>query len=111
MRNMLDRLLIALVVQERFGGSRFWGFLKRKIRDWMAPMERFIFWAIIRGFIPEVTRLRSISSSVSVHGRPAGRPVICPSPSALHRLVEGMQGRYPRPKSLDLTKGVVTVLS
>jgi hypothetical protein len=25
------------------GGSRFRGFLKRKIRDWMAPMERFIF--------------------------------------------------------------------
>ena len=23
--------------------SRFRGFLKRKIRDWMAPMERFIF--------------------------------------------------------------------
>jgi hypothetical protein len=45
---------------------RFRGFLKRKIRDWMAPMERFIFWAISRGFIPEVTSLRSISSSVSV---------------------------------------------
>jgi hypothetical protein len=29
--------------QERFGESRFLGFLKRKIRDWMAPMERFIF--------------------------------------------------------------------
>ena len=27
-------------------------------------MERFIFWAISRGFIPEVTSLRSISSSV-----------------------------------------------
>jgi hypothetical protein len=47
----------------------------------MAPMERFIFWAISRGFIPEVTSLRSISSSVSVHGRPAGRgPVIFPPP-------------------------------
>jgi hypothetical protein len=40
-------------------------------------MERFIFWAISRDFIPEVTSLRSISSSVSVQGRPAGRgPVI-----------------------------------
>jgi hypothetical protein len=29
--------------QERFGGSLFRGFLKRKIRDRMAPMERFIF--------------------------------------------------------------------
>jgi len=29
---------------QRFGESRFFlGFLKRKIRDWMAPMERFIF--------------------------------------------------------------------
>jgi hypothetical protein len=28
----------------RFGESRFRGFLKkRKIHDWMAPMERFIF--------------------------------------------------------------------
>jgi len=45
-------------------------------------MERFIFWAISRGFIPEVTSLRSISSSVSVHGRPAGRgPVIFAPPS------------------------------
>jgi len=29
--------------QECLGGSRFRGFLRRKIRDWMAPMERFIF--------------------------------------------------------------------
>jgi hypothetical protein len=62
------------------GADRFRGFLKRKIREWMAPMERFIFWAISRGFIPEVISLRSISSSVSVQGRPAGRgPVISPS--------------------------------
>src|ERR1700688_2766145 len=39
----------------------------------MAPMERFIFWAISRGFIPEVTSLRSILSCVSVQRRPAGR--------------------------------------
>jgi hypothetical protein len=27
----------------RFGGSRLRGFLKRKIRDWMDPVERFSF--------------------------------------------------------------------
>ena len=65
----------------RFGGSRFRGFLKRKIRDWMAPMERFIFGAICRGFIPEASSFRSISSSVIVQGPPAGRgPVIFPLP-------------------------------
>jgi hypothetical protein len=65
-----------------FGGSRFRGFLKRKIRDWMAPMERFIFGAICRGFIPEASSSRSISLSASVQRRPAGRgPVISPSPA------------------------------
>jgi hypothetical protein len=49
----------------------------------MAPMERFIFWAISRDFISEMISFRSISSSVSVQERPAGRgPVISPSPSA-----------------------------
>jgi hypothetical protein len=28
---------------QAFGADGFRGFLKRKIRDWMAPMERFIF--------------------------------------------------------------------
>jgi hypothetical protein len=37
------RGIVKSVNQERFGESRFLGFLKRKIRDWMAPMERFIF--------------------------------------------------------------------
>jgi hypothetical protein len=59
------------------------GFLKRKIRDRTAPMVRFIFWAISGGFIPEPSSFRSISSSVSVQGRPFGRgPVTSPSPSA-----------------------------
>ena len=40
-------------------------------------MDRLIFWAISRCFIPETSSFRSISSSVSVQGRPAGRgPVI-----------------------------------
>jgi hypothetical protein len=37
------RGIVKSVNQERFGESRFLGFLERKIRDWMAPMERFIF--------------------------------------------------------------------
>jgi hypothetical protein len=37
------RGIVKSVNQERFGESRFLAFLKRKIRDWMAPMERFIF--------------------------------------------------------------------
>jgi hypothetical protein len=62
-------------------------FLKRKIRDRTAPIVRLIFWAISGGLIPEASNFRSISSSVSVQGRPAGRgPVICPSPSAFGRL-------------------------
>ena len=36
-------------------------------------MVRFIFWAISGGFIPEPSSFRSISSSVSVQGRPFGR--------------------------------------
>jgi hypothetical protein len=87
-----QRGIIESANQERFGGSRFRGFFKRNIRDWMAPMERFIFWAISSGFIPEVSSLRSISSSVSVQRRPAGRgPLITPSPSspaAVKRLAE-----------------------
>ena len=31
------------LANQAFGADRFRGFLKRKIRDWMAPMERFIF--------------------------------------------------------------------
>jgi hypothetical protein len=44
-----DNLTAPLAMAQLFevgGGlavSRFRGFLKRKIRDWMAPMERFIF--------------------------------------------------------------------
>jgi hypothetical protein len=68
------------LANQAFGADGFRGFLKRKIRDWIASMERFIFWAISRGFIPEVSILRNISSSVIVQGRPAGRgPVISPS--------------------------------
>ena len=74
------------------GADLFRGFFKRNIRDWMAPIERFIFWAISSGFIPEVSSLRSISSSVSVQRRPAGRgPLISPSlssPAAVNQLAE-----------------------
>jgi hypothetical protein len=31
------------LANQALGADRFRGFLKRKIRDWMAPMERFIF--------------------------------------------------------------------
>jgi hypothetical protein len=31
------------LANQALGADRFLGFLKRKIRDWMAPMERFIF--------------------------------------------------------------------
>jgi len=87
-----QRGIVKSANQERFGGSRLRGFLKRKIRDWMDPVERFSFWAISSGFIPEVSSLRSISSSVSVQRRPAGRgPLITPSPSspaAVNQLAE-----------------------
>jgi hypothetical protein len=31
------------LANQAFGADRFRDFFKRKIRDWMAPMERFIF--------------------------------------------------------------------
>jgi hypothetical protein len=31
------------LANQAFGADGFRGFLKRKIRDWIAPMERFIF--------------------------------------------------------------------
>jgi hypothetical protein len=81
-QNRTQKLQPEGLANQALGADRFRGFFKRNIRDWMAPIERFIFWAISRGFIPEVSSLRSISSSVSVQRWPAGRgPVICPSPS------------------------------
>jgi len=57
----------------------------------MAPTERFSFCAISRGFIPEASSLRNISSSVSVQGRPAGRgPVI----SRVRISLRVLNGRY-----------------
>ena len=61
------------VTNQARGAGLFRRFFKRNIRNCMAPMERFIFWAMSRGFIPEMMSFRSISSSVSVQELPAGR--------------------------------------
>jgi hypothetical protein len=59
--------------QERFGGSRFRGFLKRKIRDWMAPMDRssFVIARVFDEFL--INPAPAIMPSPNLTGQQASR--------------------------------------
>jgi hypothetical protein len=56
-QNRTQKLHPEGLANQALGADRFRGFFKGNIRDWMAPIERFIFWAISpRSFFAPISR-------------------------------------------------------